>query len=382
MEPNGNDLISNLPDEILYKISSFLPFESVLQTTFLSKRWKNLWNEISIQNGALEDLSNAASKFLFHHFNHFNPLNHFKKLQYQFGNGKALSLSVVSNQKLHLHFSSHKHEFPSQFGWKLNLNYDHHQLSHSAFFVKTLCLKSVSRLTTEAVSSLVSCISSLENLKLIECNGLQSFSVSSSSKLQSLIILDCLQLEFLHIGCSKLRSFRYRGLFPHIRLDYHFNMEDVMLDCRQGLGYMYKSNEFDPILLTVKNVETLTLCKWTFEALIFPSLSWNFKFYKLKELWWIDDSKESFNANPLIAFLNLCPALERLFITFDLESYRISGMDAFSKNTNGEVRLGQLKVVILKGFTGQDYEISSKEQLNIAESDGNFLMNFTEVSPF
>ncbi|KAL0539317.1 hypothetical protein IC582_023522 [Cucumis melo] len=370
MDPNENDLISNLPDEILYKISSFLPFESVLQTTFLSKRWRNLWNMISVQNGALENLPNAATNFLIHHFNHFNPLNYFKKLQYQFDNGEALFLSVLSNQKLHLHFSSHKHEVPSDFDWKLNLNYDHHQLSHSTFFVKTLCLKSVSRLTTEAVSSLVSSIYSLESLKLIECNGLQSFSIISSSKLQSLSILDCLQLEFLHIGTSKLRSFRYRGSFPRIRLDYHFNMEDVMLDCRQGPGYMYKSNEFDPILLTVKNAETLTICKWTFEALIFPSLSWNFQFYKLKELWWIDDLKENFNANPLIAFLKLCPTLERLFVTFDPESYHIS-------STDKKVRLEQLEVVISKGFTSQENGSSSGEKLKIE----NFFMNSIEVSP-
>lgn len=264
MEPVEEDLITNLPDEILYKISSFLPFESVLQTSFLSTRWRKLWNEISVQNGALEDLASSASRFLLH-FNEFNPWNHLRRLQYQFGNGRALFISVVANEKLHLHFSSEKQEFPSQFSWKLSLNYDH-QPSHLAFFVKTLCLKSVSHLTTEAVSTLVSSICSLESLKLIECNGLQSFSVTSGSKLHSLTILDCLQLESLHIGCSKLRSFRYRGRFPRIRLDCHFNMEDVMLDCRQGAGYIYKSNEFDPILLTFKNVRTLTLCKWTFEV--------------------------------------------------------------------------------------------------------------------
>lgn len=53
----------------------------------------------------------------------------------------------------------------------------------------------------------------------------------------------------------------------------------------------------------------------SWQALIFPSLSWNFKFYKLQELWWIDDSKGNFNASALIGFLKLCPALERLFIT-------------------------------------------------------------------
>lgn len=69
-------------------------------------------------------------------------------------------------------------------------------------------------------------------------------------------------------------------------------------------------------------------------------------------------------------------------VQFDPESYRILSSDAFSKNTNGEVRFGQLKVVILKGFTSQEDEISSEEQLSIAESDESLLLNFTEVLSF
>lgn len=280
MDPNGDDdldLISKFPDEILHKIASFLPLESVLQTSSISTRWHKLWKQVLVQNGALEEFAGAASRFLVH-FNEFNPLKHPRRLQYQFGSGRAVLVSCVANDKLHLDFSSGKQDcFPSQFCWKLSLNNGHHP-SPSTFFLRTLCLKSVTRLTTEAVSSLVERIPSLESLKLIECNGLQSFSITSGSKLQSLAILDCLQLEFLHLGCSKLRSFRYRGRFPRVKLKYHFNMEDVMLDCRQGPGYSYKSSEFDPILLTVKNVRTLTLCKWTFEVHICLKLLLHFKY--------------------------------------------------------------------------------------------------------
>lgn len=54
------------------------------------------------------------------------------------------------------------------------------------------------------------------------------------------------------------------------------------------------------------------------QALIWPGISplkGNFQFYKLKELWWIDYSKDGYGADALIYFLKLCPALETLFVT-------------------------------------------------------------------
>lgn len=38
-------------------------------------------------------------------------------------------------------------------------------------------------------------------------------------------------------------------------------------------------------------------------------------FYKVKELWWIDNEEECYNSDALISFLKLCPVLERLFVT-------------------------------------------------------------------
>lgn len=41
---DGEDRISDLPDDILHHVFSFLPIKSAAQTSLLSKRWKNLWH--------------------------------------------------------------------------------------------------------------------------------------------------------------------------------------------------------------------------------------------------------------------------------------------------------------------------------------------------
>lgn len=54
------------------------------------------------------------------------------------------------------------------------------------------------------------------------------------------------------------------------------------------------------------------------QTLIWPSISplqAKFMFYKVKELWWIDNEEECYNSDALISFLKLCPVLERLFVT-------------------------------------------------------------------
>jgi len=39
----GTDRISDLPDEIIHHILSFLPFSQIAPTSLLSKRWNPLW---------------------------------------------------------------------------------------------------------------------------------------------------------------------------------------------------------------------------------------------------------------------------------------------------------------------------------------------------
>ncbi|XP_015876957.3 F-box protein At2g39490 [Ziziphus jujuba] len=397
MEENTDNLFRKLPDELLCRIISFLPSETALETSLVSTRWRGLWNLVSVKQGNLDGIACSIAEFLTH-FDRLDPLKQPRKLQFHLGKDSTVLATIAANDKLQVDFSTVKQEFPKQFDWKLVL-INHHDVTHqpcpSNFFVKTLNLKSVGHLTNEAVSSMMSKFQFLESLKIIECNGLQTLCVESTPKLQNLTIFDCPDLISLRIRSSKLRSFRFRGKLPRITPEYHFNLVDAMLDCRQGPGYGgFKSSDFDPALLTIKNAEVLTLCRWTFEALIWPGISplkGNFQFYKLKELWWIDSSKDGYCADALIYFLKLCPALERLFVTIDEKSYCIPIMATCTKEVDRHTKLGHVKVVKLDGFTKQEDEISllkhirelvKVDPLTITSSNENCFRSSVKESPY
>lgn len=263
-----DDLISSLPDEILFRIFSSLPFESAAQTIFLSNRWRLLWETALVQHGTEEDVTNAMSGFLAN-FDEKDPSKNTRKFRFHFCNGSVLLVIIARNGSLRLHFSTGKQEFPQQFGLQLEFNHQNlaSQPSQSSFYVKSLHLMSVTYLTNEVVSSIMTNFQILETLKITSCNCLQSLSIGSDTKLLSLTIFDCPQLKSLHIRSYKLRTFRYRGPLPWFRPEYHFNLADALLDSRQGPGYSsFSGRDFDSVLLTIKNVKVLTLCKWTFEV--------------------------------------------------------------------------------------------------------------------
>ncbi|OIW06827.1 hypothetical protein TanjilG_03722 [Lupinus angustifolius] len=358
-----HDLFSKLPDEILACIVSFLPNESALETSLISTRWRFLWNQVVVKYGAIEDISVVVAEFLAC-FEELDPLKHPRKLQVHFDKSNALFATIATNSKLLLEFSNGKNENERRYELKFKLNKDHiiHHLVQPSFLVKTLYLKSVSYFTSEVAFSIVSNLDHLQNLTIIECNGLQALFIESESKLKKLTILDCLQLKSLHLRTSKLKSFRFRGPLPWIWPESHFNLNDGMLDFRLGPNCSnFKSQDFNITLLTIKNSQILTLCEWTFEEMIWPSISLssgNFIFYKLRELWWIDNYKDQNNIDALVFFLKLCPDLEQLFLEIDPISYSTPRSKSCLIQAVKYTELEHLKLIKFIGFTSQVNEIS------------------------
>lgn len=272
-----NDFLSSLPKEILGHIVSFLPNESSMETILISTKWRDLWNETIVRYGTKQDITNVLAKFLTS-FDDFDPLKHPRKLQFHYDQDYALLATIANSTKLLLdfNFSLLKKEFIEntqkhyELQFKLNeekkISYNK-CFTSNIFSLKTLYLKSISYLTSEVASSIVSSLDHLENLVIVSCNGLKSLSIDSNFELHKLTILDCLELKWLHLKTSKLKSFQYRGSLPWILPEFHFNLSDAILDFRLGLSCGgIKSKDFDATLLTIKNSQALTLCRWTFEV--------------------------------------------------------------------------------------------------------------------
>ncbi|EOY20486.1 F-box family protein [Theobroma cacao] len=208
------DVISSLPDHILCRIISFLPFESVVQISVLSTRWKNLWKMALVKDGTNKEAVTAVLNFL----SDFPQPRDKWGMQYNFDQGSVLVVAIAPTGILHLDFSAGKQESQRQFSLSLGRNqriYYYHQPSLStAFNLKALYLVSVSHVSSEMVSCLLSNIPSLESLTIAKCNGLQSIQLESNSELKKLTVLDCLQLESIrmHINLQfSLNSFQCRG---------------------------------------------------------------------------------------------------------------------------------------------------------------------------
>ncbi|KAL9302202.1 F-box protein [Arabidopsis thaliana] len=361
MEEHKPDILSCLPLELLLYIISFLPFESARLTPLVSTRFRSVWNQAILvahsHNGSIEDISHAVSRFI-NNFDEHDPSKNTRKLELHVDKSTFVSTILAPHNVMHMSFffsgGSKKEE---SFCWRLEID-DHipRRVDSSGFLVKTLCLDSVNSLTHEVVSSMVLEFSLLDSLKICRCKRLTSLTIDSPTKLLHLSISGCPKLRYLEIISFKLKTFHYQGSLPLIKIHEHFNLTKAVFDVTQGPSYYNNALDIGPLSLTIKNSQSLTLCRWMFEEVIKPSISssWrSFQFYKLQELRWIDNSMNQEQINSLISFLKLCPSIERLFITIDSNTY--SSNEEVSVNADhARVVLRDLEVVKLEGFKSEE----------------------------
>ncbi|XVF00104.1 hypothetical protein REPUB_Repub03eG0256500 [Reevesia pubescens] len=363
----------SFPDEILFRITTFLPFESAVQTTFLSTRWKDLWKKALVLNGTIEDAVFTILSLL-DDFSELHPPRKKWGLQFNFGQGRVLFASIAPNNTLHLDFSAGEQEFPKSFDWLLPLNppsretYNHENIlelnpplpTDQLFIIKALYLISVCRLSSKALTSMVSNLPFLESLTITKCNGVQSLDIEYAAKLQKLIVFDCQQLEYFCFGEDAMLDFRQGPLTQWTW--------DIEKPCpyRPYYGF-YESNHcgcaskfecLKSILKSIDGVKSLTLCRWFFEETMCKKLPFSSIFLnKLKELWWIDRSMRRENINALLCFLKFCPNLERLYVTIDPKCYDLPSTEKFSAIVSAPDKLNHLKVVKLEGCADEKNEM-------------------------
>ncbi|CAL9236186.1 unnamed protein product [Arabidopsis halleri] len=372
MEEHKPDILSSLPLELLLYIISFLPFESARLIPLVSTRFRSVWNQALLvahsHNGSIEDISHVVSRFI-NNFDEHDPTKNTRRLELHVDKSTFVSTILAPHNVMHMSFFfSGGSKKEDSFCWRLEINDQIPRREYSSgFLVKTLCLASVNSLTYEVVSSMVLEFSLLDSLKICGCKGLTSLTIDSPTKLLHLSISGCPKLRYLEIRSLKLKTFQYQGSLPLIKIHEHFNLTRAIFDVRQGPCYYNNALDMGPLLLIIKNSQSLTLCRWMFEEVIKPSISssWrSFQFYKLQELRWIDNSMNQENINSMISFLKLCPSIERLFIDIDSNTYSSNeevSVDAVHACEHARV-LRDLKLVKLEGFESED----NKNQLILA----------------
>ncbi|KAK1570429.1 hypothetical protein Q3G72_001795 [Acer saccharum] len=373
MAEKNDDLISRLSDDILIYIISLLPVECAVRTSFLSRRWSNLWSEPLELKGTAEDIRILVLE-LVELYNRHPLLPCHRQVRFRFGKSNLLVATIEDNQKLHLKFSDGSSTLRNSL-FLTRPSSSTHDLA-----VKTLHLTSVSDLTVEKVTSLVSYFKNLESLQLTECNFKSHGIGAGFPILTSLTILDCLELTDVHSFSRNLKRFFFRGNFVRFRFyTSKTSLEIATIDLRKGPGCVdvtyccLRTN-----LLAFRNVKILTICGWLFNITIKtlnlcehynPIVKDDFVYRNLKELRWIESSMESHKIDTLLLFLHICPSLEKLFITMDPSCYSCPGdgyswfksdkISRVSKNTC----FSKLRVIELENFTNQCDEIALADRL-------------------
>ncbi|KAK3232234.1 hypothetical protein Dsin_004115 [Dipteronia sinensis] len=259
MVEKNDDLISRLSDDILLYIISLLPVECAVRTSFLSRRWSDLWNESPELKGTTEDIPILVQE-LVELYNRHPLLPCRREVRFRFEKSNLLVATIEDNQKLHLKFSDGSSTLRNPLFLRRPSSSTHD------LAVKTLHLTSVSDLTPEKVTSLVSYFRNLQSLQITECN-FKSLSIGAGFQiLTSLTILDCLELTEIHSFSLNLKRLFFRGNFVKFWFyTLKTSLEIAMIDFRKGpgcLGITYCCLMKN--LLALRNVEILTVCGWLF----------------------------------------------------------------------------------------------------------------------
>ncbi|KAL4280626.1 hypothetical protein GQ457_03G025140 [Hibiscus cannabinus] len=368
LEEKKDDLISRLEDDILCHILSLVPLRCAVQTSLLSNRWRNLWRKAIEFQGTIEDFPRVITSVL---------ESSDRRMLFHFGQGSILA-TIKDREEVNLSFSDGGPGTFTLFDCNLELN---PQTPSSQLFscIKNIHLKSVNKLTSQIVSSVISKLQLLESLQISECKGLQSLNIEAGSRFQTLTILDCLQLNEIYVLAYSLRKLVFQGQLPWFCLKCCPNLETVILDFRHGPGYNpFACENLLCLLMDIKHVKALTVSAWLFKVPIskwLPSAGaiWvrnDFVFNNLKELCWIDSSMGNQSSiATLTSFLRICPFLEQLVINVDPRNYcspsggGCSFWKEYSNRVASATTLEHLNVVKWKGVLGHEDEILLAECL-------------------
>lgn len=277
-------MISGLPDDILRRISSFLPLKEAVRTSVLSARWRSFWApaQLRMNFGAIDNMVEESVQVLVGTFLASYQVPEARRLCFTGRPGADHEpLTIVATKgaekELHLQFSDDSKDKRS-YCLKFKPALDKSNLAG----LQRLHLRSVIAVSSGLVSALASSCRLLRSLNLEKCRGLETVIIDKNSSLQELAISDCPDLDSISICATELKSFRYQGSLPNIELKRAPNLTEVVLDLRDGPGRRPGVVEFDceevlSLLDAMKEVQALTVSGWLLEVHISTSSIWKVK---------------------------------------------------------------------------------------------------------
>ncbi|CAI9098162.1 OLC1v1034759C1 [Oldenlandia corymbosa var. corymbosa] len=333
----GADLISSLPPDVLFLIASKIPLKEAIRTAVLSTAWKNLWrgNILRLEMGvfsrtadleAKEKIKQSIGTFLMcsDHPERLRLCINSVREDYSSNSTSKIvdeSMAVFTKGKGELHFdflAVRDQEQLKSVRTKFNLILETGTLKIDGFStLKSLHLRSVTRVGHYLLPELFSGCVSLERLMIEKCSGLLNLEIKANSCLRELRIIDCFHINSIKLVAPGLQTFFNRGILSVVQIDAP-QLVDATLNFRHGIGH----NNFDCedvlcLLFSLRDVEKLTISGWLIECLcmagvIFGQLA--FKFEKLKELICMDSGMDAMKRDSIACFLNNTTILERLFV--------------------------------------------------------------------
>ncbi|PIN15902.1 hypothetical protein CDL12_11462 [Handroanthus impetiginosus] len=347
------DRISELPEEILVCILSFLTPKEAARTSVLSRKWRYLWtffigHFLFNQNEWQMNWSQLATRI-----NHIMKLHRGMSLEgFTVDFGKVDSVEDIDHwiefaakkrvKKLQLIFGSTRIGNPGRcfmtIQLRANLNFES---------LKVLWLVKVNLREGAALNHMLSSTPNLEELCLRDLDGLSGELLVPTSciKLKVLHVLTCDPLNKLEIFATSIEEFRLIGFEVDIKI-----------------------KELHQLILPIFQLKELTLDLWTWLDV---------KQFSLPELDFLRLAIVASEGDEMISWMYLleaAPVLHTLEIYFCWESgfiQRLATFDMHRMQPNRCIKV--VKMVQFVGLTSVDFEIA-KTVIKYLESLGKLII--------
>ncbi|XP_057811242.1 putative FBD-associated F-box protein At1g61330 [Salvia miltiorrhiza] len=372
--------ISDMPEDVIEKIFSFLPFKKLCSLCIVSKRFRNSWKfcrDLSFDSDVAKNLSRDEYRNMVDNFfnNHSSSCADRLKLQYDasdesnlisFWVGKAIRLGI---KELELNLTQ-THE-------KLSLNYDlvdvetlktlklvncelHLPLNSNGLrHLREMTLQNVMAPPMVTDSIFRNCVS-LRVLRLVRCSLVYSVRAIGKLGFEVLVVKDCCDVHSIEIDSPCLRRFHYHGKIMELRFGCEMQcLSDVVLDVAHPRGFHRLSPSHRQMVERLAFVQIFTVTTIFLEGLCarFEKNEYKkmeFLLRRLKEFHLVVAPESFLNPSDVAIFIKKCPSIEKLFIDLGRDAFATSlYWNNYGKNyvTACQATFPFLKYVKIKGFT-------------------------------